>query len=281
MFFGQPGSYKSMVTSLIALTISNGGEFLDKQAKQSPVLICDMENGLIEIRDRLMKIAKGHDMDKTDFPLFITESSINLNQKIFREALFEVVEDNNIKLVVLDTLNRFGNYDENSASDINRIYTDVFKPLKELGCSILFLHHTQKNSNEYRGSGDFLGNVDLAFSVIKKSYDCEIKNTKNRFGVTGDTTYSSIEFGDDTIYMGIKEPPEMKQHKGMIARSFIINKLVQGDAGTTEIWKEIKKVNKEISKRTIEREISKLLESGLLEHRLGLYHLETKPEKVE
>jgi hypothetical protein len=281
MIFGQPGHYKSLITTQIMLSIVNNIPFLEKETKKAPVLLCDMENGLIEIRDRIKKLLKSCGIETFDSPLFITESGINLDNGVYREALFKIVEEKGIKLVIMDTLNRFGTYDENSSSDINKVYTQVFKPLKELGCSVLFLHHTRKGTDEYRGSGDFLGNVDMAYNVRKNDSTLTIKNTKNRFGITGNEILCEVEFKEDAIFIEKREFPEMKEHKGSLARAFILNELLLGDSSSARVYEKIKVTHPDISRRTLEREIKKLLERGLLEHRMGLYHFEKVDEKVE
>ncbi len=108
----------------------------------------------------------------------------DLESELWVEQLMSTVKEHNIKLVVFDTMKRYStNFDENNANDINRIYTSVYQRLlDECDCSILFLHHTNRDG-QFRGSGDFLGLVDSAYSIIKnKNNDFKISCLAARGG---------------------------------------------------------------------------------------------------
>lgn len=50
------------------------------------------------------------------------------------------------RLIVLDTLTRFHNLDENSAPDMKRLLEQLERLAAETGAAVLFLHHTSKSS---------------------------------------------------------------------------------------------------------------------------------------
>jgi len=270
MLCSPPAHFKSMLIMQMCLCVSTGSDFLGLKSEKSAVLVCDMENGLIEIRDRIVKQVKALGIEEDDFPFFVTESSINLKIKVVRQQLLEIIKEKNVKLVIFDTLHRFGNYDENSANDINELYTEVFKPIKESGASVIFLHHTSKKSLEYRGSSDLLGNVDLAFVIKKTGFDSfSLINQKNRFGVAGDQFCGQFVFGGDYIDVVKKESEEDLERKSDLVKSFIIDVLVKhAPAGfkAVDLYNLLclKYDGFEISLKTVRRQLGLLLDSGVV-----------------
>jgi hypothetical protein len=69
-------------------------------------------------------------------------------------------------LVVFDTLHRsMTGGDENSAQDIGMVMDRAGRLKRELGCSVLFIHHTRKDGTEERGSVSIRGSVDTHAEV--------------------------------------------------------------------------------------------------------------------
>lgn len=189
MFYSPPGEFKSIMSVDLALALALGKPFLGFETKQNAVLYCDKENNDKIIRERLMAIYKGHQYKDTEMPLYFLRREGDLKDSIFLKKLFYNIEKYNIKIVFFDTMHRFGDYDENSANDVNSMYVNVFSPLIEkYGCSIIFLHHTNKDGS-FRGSGDFLGMVDTSYKFKRLKGPNNVKsnkflmiNDKNRSG---------------------------------------------------------------------------------------------------
>lgn len=290
MFVSPPEQYKSLIASQMSLCIATGNEFLDFKVQKAPVLLCDMENGFIELRRRLNMLKKGLEIDEDKLPIYFTESSIDLKHKPYRQELFNFVESKKIKLVIFDTLSRFASIDQNSANDVNELYIKVFKPLKQMGVSVLFLHHTQKNSWEYRGSGDFLGNVDVAYTIKKKDRHgtkFEIQNTKNRFGMQQkEKIFGFVSMnGEERTDIEVDEGLDIKQQKSDIARSFIIDSLNKDINNVSEIYENVIITHSEISRKTIQREMIKLVDEGKVQKEGSTnkvkYKIIFKEEEVE
>lgn len=183
MLFSPPGQYKSMVAMHLAMQITNGKRFLGMKTTKTPVLLCDKENNDQLIKTRLQALRKGQRIRTKHFPLLILSRNGDLLDAVFLNNLKEAIRDNDIKLVIFDTLHRFADYEENKADDINRIYTSVFQPIVEsYDCSILFLHHTTKEG-VYRGSSDLFGMIDTAYSIKRQGKETFVLTCeKSRFG---------------------------------------------------------------------------------------------------
>src|SRR5204863_9522727 len=77
---------------------------------------------------------------------------------------------------IFDSLIRFHDGDENSATDMKRP-THAFRQLCSAGATVIVLHHRGKRgieggkSSPYRGSSEIAGACDLAFSVTKEKME--------------------------------------------------------------------------------------------------------------
>ncbi len=203
MLFSPPKNYKSLLALKLCMDIANGKKFFGLKTKKSNVLYCDRENNENLIHQRLHALRKANpkEYSRKKFPLHFLIRQGDLESELWVQQLIDTVKEYNIKMVVFDTMKRYStNFDENNANDINRIYTGVYQPLiDECNCSILFLHHTNKRG-EFRGSGDFLGMVDSAYSIEKmnnKNNDFKISCLAARGGEI-DQIQGSVDLEQDS-----------------------------------------------------------------------------------
>lgn len=199
MLFSPPAQFKSLLNLHLALCVSRGEPFMRLNTRKTSILLLDKENNLKILQDRLNGLKEGHYIKTFPRNVHILKQGDLLDSSFVRQ-LFKVVKENKIKLVIFDTLHRFADYDENKADDLNRIYNSVFEPLRhDYKCSVLFLHHTKKNGG-YRGSSDFLGMVDTAYSVYRTgktgrfTLNCEKARSGEMEKICG-----NILFGDNSI----------------------------------------------------------------------------------
>ena len=205
MLYAPPAQFKSLISAGMGFAVSNGLDFLGMKTKKSPVLYLDGENSQGIMKERAEQIHKGFRIKRNKFPLFflqgglLMDSKKNINQSYLVE-IEALIKKEKIRVIIFDTLHRFCLYDENSSDDLNKLYTQVFKPLAdELKVAVVFLHHSTK-SGGYRGSGDFLGMVDVSYRVERKAKTGEFKiiNEKCRSGEIAEIQ-GEIVFGDDYI----------------------------------------------------------------------------------
>lgn len=200
MLYSPPAQFKSLVAMHMAMQITNGKKFLGLKTKRMPVLLCDKENNNQLIKTRLQGMRRGEKIKSKKFPLWILSRNGDLLNQVFLNNLKDAIKEKGIKLIILDTLHRFADYEENKADDLNRIYTNVFQPIAEgYDCTILFLHHTTKEG-DYRGSSDLFGMIDTAYSIKRQkgknnfALICE----KSRFGEI-EKIYGTIDFEKEAI----------------------------------------------------------------------------------
>lgn len=205
MVYSPPAEFKSLLSQYLALCIATGKDFLGFKTVKNKVLISDFENSKQIVAERLKSLKKGLNLRSNSLPIFYLDEDFvdfaNEGHQRLVPRLIETCRLHSIKLIILDTLHRHANYDENHASDLNRIYVDVFKPLVNKGITVIFLHHTNKDkAKTYRGSIDFLGQCDLVFKISRygKTERFELVNEKNRYGEL-DTITGEILFNDEKI----------------------------------------------------------------------------------
>ncbi|MCH7690917.1 MAG: AAA family ATPase [candidate division Zixibacteria bacterium] len=124
-----------------------------------------------------------------------------------------IIKEYKIKFLILDTLHRHANYDENSANDMNKLYITMFQKLLDERITVMFLHHTTKQG-DFRGSSDFLGMCDLVYKIyrLKDSNKFRVINIKNRLGEI-EQLAGEIEFEDNCITFSSRDVEEDKKEQ--------------------------------------------------------------------
>ncbi len=182
--FSPPEHMKSIIAQYMGVCVSNGREWLGLKTKKGGVLIIDRENNEDTIKERWTGLRNGLKLHLKKAPMFYLIDSPGILDEKFIAELCTIIQERKIVFVVMDTLRRLGDFDENSSNDINRIFDKCFKPIVSAGASILFLHHSDKTGAKYRGSSDLLGLVDTSWSISKTPENVfTINCIKNRRGV--------------------------------------------------------------------------------------------------
>lgn len=86
-------------------------------------------------------------------------------------------------VIAIDTFARsFVGLDENDAKDTG-LWVDGADRLRQLGYTVIFLHHTKKNSefgHTYRGSTAIIGAMDTAFTLVREGQYANLKCDKQK-----------------------------------------------------------------------------------------------------
>jgi len=179
-----PASYKTWLALDIALCVAKGEKFLNTfKTEQDSVLIIDEESGAIALQERFKQLGA-----QKDLPIYWASRVGRKMDKAYLDEILDACFENNIGLVIFDSLIRFHSADENSSSEMSRVL-DFFKRICDAGLACLILHHNRKsgpyNSNlageAMRGSGDILATCDVQISLSRKANDVTISQSKNRY----------------------------------------------------------------------------------------------------
>jgi len=179
LWAGESASYKTWLSLLLANAVKTGTDFLGRKTRQRPVLYLDRENPLALVQERCSMLGiEGSENFRlwggwqADAPPMIGDS-----------RLLEIAKTTQ-PLIIIDSLIRFHEADENSATEMGRVMAHI-RSLANAGASILAQHHKPKAEGaHYRGSSDIKAGVDLGFAI---AYDEDeriitVGCFKNRFG---------------------------------------------------------------------------------------------------
>ncbi|MFC1627455.1 AAA family ATPase, partial [Patescibacteria group bacterium] len=180
---GVPGSYKSWLSVYIAKCVNEGLSVLGKfETNPASVLVVDLENPIRVIRDRLTLLGFSK-KNKT----YYWKGSFAVDDDDDFGKLKSSIEAKKIRLVIFDSLVRMHNGDENDS----RSMSAVFKRLKELAdlkASVVFIHHSRKQSfsnrggagETMRGSSDILAAIDSHLLLEKTKDGIKVTQSKLR-----------------------------------------------------------------------------------------------------
>lgn len=87
------------------------------------------------------------------------------------------------EVIAIDTFARsFVGLDENDSKDTG-LWVEQADKLRQLGYSVIFLHHTKKSTEfgiHYRGSTAIMGAMDTAMTLVRTDDDCTLTVTKQK-----------------------------------------------------------------------------------------------------
>jgi hypothetical protein len=161
---GAPKCAKTWLSLDMALSVATGTPCLGKYAVPEPgtVLVYLAEDALVVVRERIEGMAwhRGLDLDRVEVHV-ITAPVLRLDQERDRMRLWETTRRLRPRLLVLDPLVRLHGIDENRAGDVAELLAYFRSLQRELGLSVVLVHHTRKNAADgvaagqgLRGSGD-------------------------------------------------------------------------------------------------------------------------------
>lgn len=184
---GNPGDFKTWVTIHIALCMSRDTSVFGKfKAMQGGVLVIDEEDHLRLLKKRLELLGA----KETDKIYYLSQNGIKMDDEKVRDSILEIVKEKNIKLLILDSLVRVHQQDENDAKGMAKVFSGLQKIIVA-GASVLFTHHHRKQvgfgsgnlGQSMRGSSDILAAVDCHITIEKKKDEADrlvIRQTKLR-----------------------------------------------------------------------------------------------------
>jgi hypothetical protein len=200
---GQSRSYKTYALLDIAVAVASQKPLFNHfETTRSNVLIINEEDGerLLQQRFRQLGIVEG-----AGLPIHISAlTDFKLEDKQV-DSTIKFCKDNEIALVIIDSLIRVHSADENSAREMSKVFAQLRKFTK-VNIAVLVTQHNRKTTqhstggaSEMRGSSDILAAVDshigvkrdnkdrfyLTFSQEKQRYDVELEPFQMKFNTSG------------------------------------------------------------------------------------------------
>ena len=202
---GAPKCAKTWLSLDMALSVATGTPCLGKYAVPEPgtVLVYLAEDALVVVRERIEGMAwhRGLDLDRVEVHV-ITAPVLRLDQERDRMRLWETTRRLRPRLLVLDPLVRLHGIDENRAGDVAELLAYFRSLQRELGLSVVLVHHTRKNAADgvaagqgLRGSGDIhaFGDSNL---YLQRAKDHLILSSEHRAARASAPVYLELVAAD-------------------------------------------------------------------------------------
>lgn len=173
LLIGDTGTFKSFIVIFWACCIATGRKWQGYPIRKGLVIYIAGEGEAslarrVKAWEELHGVAVGNNL--AIIPEAITPTNANQMQVLIQQvkSLCDKRELP-IKLIIFDTLSQsFRGSDENSAVDMSRYILACKNLGKELGATILNVHHTNRDG-KFRGSSALIDNVDFSLFVKKNS----------------------------------------------------------------------------------------------------------------
>lgn len=168
--YGPPGVMKSFVAADIALSVASGGLWQGHPVSQGfPLYVCaEGAAGMGKrikgwLRYRKLKPSQAQAAWLTEsVPVYADSDGMSVVMDRIEEA--DVVPD----LIIIDTLARCFDGDENQQADMGRFVAGVDRLRKEFDATVLVVHHTRLDGDRERGNTAFRGAADAMLSLSNK-----------------------------------------------------------------------------------------------------------------
>ncbi|WP_074901258.1 AAA family ATPase [Microbulbifer thermotolerans] len=170
--YGEPGHGKSFCAIDVACCVATGTDWHGHQVKSGSVAYIAGEghNGLAR-RFKAWELANG--VDLAGAPLFVSTMAAPLNDVLaachVADAVRTLVDQTGKQpaLIIVDTLARNFNADENSAADMGQFVGNLDRHLRvPWGATVMVVHHSGKDATKgARGSTALRGAVDAEYQV--------------------------------------------------------------------------------------------------------------------
>ena len=172
LLFGEPSSGKSLFALDWGFCIAANIDWNGYRTKQTDVIIIAGE-GFSGIGRRLKALEHKYGIASPE-KLFISQMPAQLldekNAELVASSIRAICP--NPGLVIIDTLHRNMDGDENSSQDIATFINHIDHYLKPMGAAVLVVHHSgHNNKDRSRGSSSIRAAMDAEFSAKKSKTD--------------------------------------------------------------------------------------------------------------
>lgn len=184
LFSGPGGDGKSYEMLDMAMCVSRGVPWLGLDTQQTNVLIIDLENRLVRIRERVKMVMAGHTLTKCP-PIYI---AFGLDLRFDNDNVALEIADMafrcEAKLIILDSLVDFlGEVDENSNPEMGQVAERIRRIVEYTSGSLVAIHHTPKNNSATpRGATALRNGVDVNILNSREGNTVTMTQDKNRCG---------------------------------------------------------------------------------------------------
>jgi putative DNA primase/helicase len=175
VWFGAPGSKKSLILTDLGVVCAAGKEWLPGgsggvQTQQCKVLWIDTDNGGDVMQERVAAFGRAHGVTDGFHYVTMPDPWLFISDITSQLDLETTIENLGVELVIIDNLgNITGDIDENSAQMV-KIMSPLRRIADKLNIAIIVVHHQRKGGSNGGRAGDAL----RGHSVIEAALDFAI-----------------------------------------------------------------------------------------------------------
>jgi hypothetical protein len=289
---GKAGSCKTWSVLDMAISLATGLPFLNSETQKSKVLFIDEESGIEEIKRRVEIIKKGRGIvGDIDNLCFASYQGIKVDTEFWRERLENFLNEYKPDIIITDCFRRIISCEENEATAINEVFTNILSPIKQkYNITWILVHHLRKGlgrgvedlMDELRGSSDIVNIADmvLVFQRIPK-VDNKFKliTVKSRRTKSNESRLIEMQWDefDSMRMLDLGTAQEILDSVDLCMRA--IEVWITENAITSFVTEDVKKEMKKqgYSAKTSQRALSVLTQQGkVLREKRGHYRTITE-----
>lgn len=216
--YGPPGSYKSFVAVDMAAAITSGKGWHGYECELPGACVYIAAEGSRGLMERIVAWEKYHKVSRG--PLAVLTVPVMMDDVLAVQSFTECLErarealGQPIRMVVIDTMARSFNGDENSAQEVGAFVNSCSRFASDIGdCFVMVVAHTGKDlTRGIRGSSALDGAADCHFLVTAPNLgQALVKNTKQKDIEKAEP----MRFAMESVSTGIAD------RKGRIRRSLV------------------------------------------------------------
>jgi hypothetical protein len=187
LFAGEPSSGKTWLGMLVGKSLANGEMFLGRSViRCDNVIYFDRENPLSVVTERMHSIFGDQAVNYHHWGLWVHGDE----PPPFGSARYEqFAMPGNV--LIFDSLARFHTADENSPTEMARVFAQLRK-LQALGATVIVFHHRDKKlESGYRGTAEIAAGCDVMYSLSREKQDDlrTLKLIKSRCALDSEITF--------------------------------------------------------------------------------------------
>ncbi|NLH91958.1 MAG: AAA family ATPase [Atopobium sp.] len=275
---GPPKSHKSMEAIHLALALATGDSWYGHRCKRTRVLYVNTELDECEFTNRVEEVRRAMHLDLSQYrgrAKFISTAGATLGKGLITisslcEWMMDTVARGEYGVIIIDPIYKLEEGDEDTAT-VNAFLLELDRLRAQLGCSIIYTHHTAKGGDAYktvyeegRGSGNWGGDADAVISIseltVNEQKNADAWDAMRELGIANPATAAyRIRFGARSF----AEPPDINVFKTyplftVDARGLLLPLGMRGSAqargGTTTAnhYAEVRALKNEATTRAIE-----------------------------
>jgi hypothetical protein len=173
MWAGKRASFKSWCALHLAISLTSGKSLFNRfETSKVSVLYIDEENGIETLKERVSKIKQGMGItENLDNLGFVSFEGIKLERQEWREKIKNFLSEHNPCVIIVDSFRRIISAEENDATEVNKVFTELIRPIiQEHNCTWILVHHLRKGvggrssddiMDELRGSSELTNYADV------------------------------------------------------------------------------------------------------------------------